>query len=648
LLKRSRFRVYVVCLLALTMLILPVSLAMGQSSGSGIQDDELVVSTLDDFNKISGIQVLDNLRISGSSPAEIKDGMNYGLFSVRNLYSSEAVQKQSGYVGVQAGTGGEGTFKDLYYLAALENKEIDRVKFPVSVSVDYYLNGSKMPASKLAGRSGHLKIVCHLENLTGEKKVLEYTNPKGKQVKQESEIFTPYIVSLSGWEFDNKIFTNVKAPGVAGVSPQGVPVNIKGITSVSWSVPLVPPKYPAKQYTVVEADAKNIKLPSFKIAVIPILPTTSEVDSLGKIQDSFNKLYDGFDQIQQGVGQKNQDATLLFGLNAVKDGMGQISGGLGTLVDKLKILRAGLSNSAFDASSYDAAAGTDARGNKPGLKNAVGLLKDGVQNRALPAYEMQKMILGLIDQSIGHAGEAVQEPSVSTSLSNDISYLKGQVPAPQQKIISDNIEPKLKRLSANVKVFRDGGNFSSGTGTMPFPASVKALEEGSQSTLAALDKIDAGLGMMVVGVGMVDAKGQPVKIMVNGKPGSVMYALSYMQENIDGKLIPGVGKLTDGTGKIGTGAGTAKEAIAGGLQTFESIPSITSALGANAEKADTFLGKPEGAKGSVVYVFQTPEVSPEANAVKYGAGLIILALIVLLAIGRAPKELFQTPVENQA
>jgi hypothetical protein len=41
---------------------------------------------------------------------------------------------------------------------------------------------------------------------------------------------------------------------------------------------------------------------------------------------------------------------------------------------------------------------------------------------------------------------------------------------------------------------------------MPFPASVKALEEGSNATLAALQKIDAGLGVMVVGVGMLDKK----------------------------------------------------------------------------------------------------------------------------------------------
>ena len=644
-LKRSRLRVYVVCVLALSMLLLPVSLAMGQDAG-GIQDDELVVTTLDDQSNVAGIQVLDNLRIPAGSPAEVKDGMNFGLTSVRNLYSSEAIVKKTGYVGVQAGSGG--TFKDLYYLATLDKSEFSKVKYPVSVKVDYYLNGEQMPVSKLAGKSGHLKIVCNLENLTGEKKVLEFTNSKGQVVQKETEIYTPYVVSLSGWEFDNKRFSNVQAPGVAQVSPQGVPVNIKGITSVSWTVPLIPPKYPAKQYTVLEADATNINLPSYKIAVIPILPTTAEIDTYGTFEESFGKLYDGFDQIQKGVGERSQNATLLFGLGKIKDGMGTLSSGLGTLVEKMQMIRSGLANSSFDASSYNAASGTDAKGNKPGLKDAVGLLKEGVSGRALPAYEMQKMFLGMLDTSVGHAGEAVTEPSETSSLYNDIAYLKGQVSSPQQQIITKNIEPKLARLSSNIVTIRDGGSFSNGVGSMPFPASVKALADGSQQTLAALDKIDSGLGLMVVGVGSYDANGKPMKVMVNGSPGTVSYALSYMKESVDGQVIPGLTQLSEGAGKIGTGAGTAKTAIAGGLVSLEAVGPTVAALAENAAKADTFLGKPEGATGRVVYVFQTPAADGQASAAKVGAGLIVLALILLVAIGRAPKEMFSAPVDNQA
>ncbi|NLW91573.1 MAG: hypothetical protein GXY34_08240 [Syntrophomonadaceae bacterium] len=644
-LKRSRFRAYIVCVLALTMLLLPVSFAMGQETGSGIQDDELVVTTLDNQSGIASIQVLDNLRIPAGSPAEVKDGMGYNLSSVRNLYSSEAVVKKTGYVGIQAG--GK-TAKDLYYLAALDKKEYAKVKYPVSVKVEYYLDGEKMPADKLAGKSGHLKIVCNLENLTGEKRVLEFKNSQGQLVQKETEIYTPYVVSLSGWEFNNKIFTNIKAPGVAEVSPEGVTVNVQGVTQVNWTVPLIPPKYPAKQYTVLEADATKIDLPSCKIVVIPICPTTSEIDNLGTFEESFNKLYDGFDQIQKGVGERSQNATLLFGLAKIKDGMGTLSSGMGTLVEKMKMIRDGLSNSAFDASSYNAATGADASGKTPGLKDAVGLLKAGVQDRALPAYEMQKMILGLLDTSVGHAGEAVVEPSDTTSLYNDVAYLKAQVSGPQKQIITANIEPKLSRLSSNIKAYRDGGTIATGSGTMPFPASVKALEEGSKETLAALDKIDSGLGVMVVGVGSVGANGQPMKVMVNGSPGTIMYALSYMKESIDGQVVPGLDQLADGASKIGTGAGGAKDALTTGLVSLQAAGPTATALGENAAKADTFLGKPEGATGRVVYVFQTPAVDQQAGAMKVGAGLIALALILLVAIGRAPKEMFQAPAENQA
>jgi hypothetical protein len=181
---------------------------------------------------------------------------------------------------------------------------------------------------------------------------------------------------------------------------------------------------------------------------------------------------------------------------------------------------------------------------------------------------------------------------------------------------------------------------------MPFPASVKALEEGSNATLAALQKIDAGLGVMVVGVGMLDKNGEPMKVMVDGKPGSIMYALSYMEASIDQKMVPGINKLTDGADKIGTGAGGAKEAIAGGLQTFQAIGPTISALAENVSKTDTFLGKPEGATGTVMFVFQTPQVSKQASTMNYALGVIVLALIILVAVGRPPKQVFDAPVEH--
>lgn len=649
-LRYSKFRVYVGIIVMFAFILAPISSACSQESNpEKIQDNELVVSKLDDSGEIQEMQVLNHMRIFGSGNYLINDGKNYDISSVRNLYSTDKIEPKDGHLSLQGNIGDDSTYQDLYYLATINKKELDKIQLPVTVNVDYYLDGNKVNPSELAGKSGHLKIVCQVENTTGETMTMEFTDSKGELVKKETQIYTPYVVSLSGWEFDNSKFSNIKAPGVAGESPEGVLVNVKGVTSVSWSIPLVPPKYPAKQYAVLEADGKNMELPSFKIAAIPILPTTSEISSLGMIQDSFNKLYDGFDQIQKGVGARNQQATLLFGLGAVKDGLYQVSGGINTLGDKIKQVRFGLSNPAFNASSYNTAKGTDNSGNKPGVKDAVGIIKSSVDSRLVPALQLQKTVLGSMETSIGKSSDSGQEPSAATSLYNDINYLKTALAgSPSQKVITDVVEPKLNNMRSNVAVFRDGGTLVTAGGSMAFPASVKAVEEGSQLISAGLTKAEQGLGLMVLGLGQVDKNGQPVKIMVNGKPGSILYALSYLESNIDNKVIPGITQLQEGAGKISTGAGEAKSSLAAGLQTFESADLVVSALEENAIQADSFLGKPDGAEGTVAYIYQTPAASKEASAMKYGLAVIVIALILLFAIGRSPKQAFQAPAEEKA
>jgi len=611
-----------------------------------ILDNELVVSNFGDDGNIAEMQVLNHLRVFGNGTYNIDDNSQYKLASVRNLYGSEKITIKDNRLGIKVSPKGEQAFDDLYYLATLDQGEIAKINIPVSVKLEYYLDGKKVKPSEMSGKTGHIKIVCYLENTTGQTKELEFTDSKGQTIKKEAEVFTPFVVSLSGWEFANAKFSNIKAPGIAGESPQGVLANVQGITQVSWTVPLVPPKYPAKQYTVLEADGKDIELPSFKIAVIPIVPTTSEIDSLGTVQSSLNQLYNGFDAIQKGVGNSAQDATLLFGLNKVEGGVKQISDALGSLSELLLKIRVGLMTPGFDSASYTTAKGSDSAGKTPGVKDAVGLMKKSVDGQLLPAMAFQKSALTTIQTAIGTTGDGAVEPTATTSIYNDINYLKAAVAGtPAQKVITDSIEPKLQAVGTNVGAFRDGGNMITPSGSMAFPASVSAVEMGSKLLSESLGKTDGGLTMMVLGLGALDASGKPMKAMANGKPASILYAMEYLQESIDGQLVPGIKQIQEGTGKIGSGAGDAKEAIANGLQTFESIPVIVSNLEENAAQTDTFLGKPEGAQGTVMYVFQTPEVSKQGNAMKYGLGVIAVALIVLIALGRPPKEMASAPVQ---
>lgn len=649
-LKNSKSKRYIILLLSMLLVLAPVMAANSANAGSvtQVQDNELVVSTLNGTGNIDGISVLSHMRVSGSGSATIQDQSKYKLSSVRNLYGSEKIAQNGGNLGVNFKLGSGDGYKDVYYLSTLEKSEIAKASMPVSVKVTYYLNDEKVEASKIAGKDGHLKIVCEMENLTGAKKTLEFKNNKGEVVKSETMVYTPYVVSLSGWEFDNKIFSNIQAPGIAEQSPEGVIVDVQGKTSVSWTVPMIPPSYPAKQFTVLEADGKNIDLPSYKIAVIPIVPTTSAINNLGTFQESFGKLYDAFDTIQNGVGAPSKDATLLFGLSSLKDGMGQVSGGIGSVSKTLKDIRFGLSNPSFDKNTYDSAKGTDASGAKPGVREALTLSKTALDSKIIPAMEGQKKVLTVMEATMGKpSSEAAVQPTLSTSLYNDVTFLQALVKGtPAEEVLTKAMAPKIMAMGANLGVMRDGGSLITAGGAIDFPASVSAVSTGIEQISSGIGKANNGVGMIVMGLGQVDANGNPVKIMVDGKPGSILYALAYLQEAIDGKMVPGVTKLMDGSSKIADGSGQAKEAIAGGLAKLEAAPAIVSALEDNASQADSFLGKPEGAKGSVVYVYQTPEVSAAAASMKYGLGAIVLALIILFAIGR-PKSAAQFAEANK-
>lgn len=686
--RHPKVHFYLALLLLISLILAPGLSALGASAvAPKVQDNELVISTLDEQGAISNIQVLTHLRAFGSGTASITEDQNFKVNSVRNLYGKEKLSVKDNKLSVSFNMDDRG-YGDVYYLSDLEKSELAEVKMPVSVKVSYYLDGQKLEAAKLAGKSGHLKIVTELENLTGVVKSLDYKNSKGEMVKTEAEIFTPYIVSLSGWEFDNRIFSNVVAPGVSGKSAEGIVVDIQGKSTVSWSVPLIPPAYPAVQYTTLEADAKNMVLPSFKIAVVPVMPATSAQDTLGTVQNSLSQLYGAFDQIEQGVGASDKDASLLFGLTSLKGGLSELSGGIASLGDKVKQLVRGVSNPGFNAATFDAAKGVDAKGNQPGVKEAVQMGKAALDTQVLPAMEGQKQVLTGLEAVMGKPGTDPVQPSASTSLYNDAVFLSGIVGKPGTdpvqpsastslyndtaflkgvlakalngtpyapavddiinkamvpkigaggKIIDEAITPKIGVVGNNLAVLKGGGNLVTSAGPMAFPGSVNTVQQGIKSLSEAMGQTDAGLSRISAGIGPIDANGQAVKVMVDGKPGTVLYALSYFNSSIEGKVLPGLEQLLAGSSKIGAGSGEAKAGISAGLDKMLTAPAIISALKDNAVLADSFLGKPEGAQGTVAYVFQTPRVSMQTTVMSYGVGVIVLVLLILFALGRLPQ-----------
>lgn len=636
-LKASKARAYLILLVIMMLVLAPVATAQGPAPDK-ILDNELVISQLDDNGQISSIQVLNQVRVFGEGQFSIEDSSKYKLNSVRNLYGNEKIVQRENKLTLPFNISGGKDFGDIYYLAEVADEEVAKIKeeMPVSINMEYYLDGQKMLPSELAGKSGHLKIVTTVENLSGKPTTLKFKDVNDEEVVQESIIYTPYAVALKDWEFKNDNFANISAPGVEEESPEGLIANIQGVTTVSWTVPLIAPLYPTKQYATFEADATNIELPSFNIAVMALVPVQSDIDNLGTVQSSLEQLYDGFGQISEGVGNVNQDSTLLWGLNQVDGGVVQIYDGLGTLYSTLMQIRVGMASPGFDAASYNGATGADANGVTPGVQDAVKIMKSTVETQLVPGLMIQKGALSNMEAAVGKPADSGQDPSSDTSIYNDINQLKAATAGtPAQKVVQD-LEPKLQKLGKDIAEFREGSNFI---------ASVAKVEDGANQLLDALGKVDQGLSMMVFGLGMLKDDGRPYPVMMNGSPGSILYALEYMQDAISGQLRPGLGQLSDGAGQISDGAGFAQGEISTGLHNFQQIPVLKDTLRANAADASNWLGKIEGSETTLTYVFQTQPVSAGSKAMKTGAGAIGICLIALIAAGRPPKLDVSTPVD---
>lgn len=651
--NRGRIHKLVVALLVFALVAAAPLAAFGAGGTvSQIKDNELVLTTLDASGNISEIQVLNHLRINGDGQVQVTDKSAYGLTSIRNLYGREKLIASDGQLVINTQVKGS---KDIYYLATLEQSAVKDMKFPINLDIQYYLDGQQLKPADLLGKSGHLKIVVTVENTSGVPKVLEFQNDKGEKFTKEAIVFTPYAVSLSGWKFDNKYFDNVTAPGVGGESPEGVVTDIQGVTTVSWTIPLIPPTYPSKQYAVLEADGKNIQLDSFDIAVIPVLPETSQTDSLGGMKTAFEKLYAGFDSIEKGVGTPSQPDTLLNGFNtllkalgndqaegSVINGLSQISGGLDTLYDNLVKIRMGISTPGFNPATFNAAQGKDAEGRSPGAKDAIDLVQLSIEKQLIPAVNAQETLVAGLNGVIGNPADVGKTPSASTSLFNDVNTLKAAAGSgPVADLINKALIPKLTVLSGNLDALQKGGKITTSTGQVDFPASVGAVKGGLEQVSASLGKTGAGLDQVVKGMGDVKADGTPVPVLVGGQPGTVLFAMATLKDGgnklhsgVSQQLVPGLVKMQAGVSQIGEGASTAKVSLAAGLVDLSSAGAIKDSLKANADAVDTFLGKPDNAAGEVVYVFRTAPVQPQAGGMVNGLIALVVMLGLLAAVGR--------------
>lgn len=294
------------------------------SSSATPTKDETVYVKVDDAGNQKDVTVSDQLK-NISSLGTIDDVSD--LKDIKNVKGDETFSENNGRLVWQ------GDKKDICYQGTTTKK------IPVGMKVTYELDGKKVSADDLEGKSGHLKIHYEYQNTSAD---------SGK--------YTPFLMA-TGLLMDGEKFSNVTVDNGKVISDgdrdivigMGLPQLKEQLTSVSSKVDDldIPDSF------TVEADVTDYE----KVEAVTV--ATNEVfnevgtdkfdsldelkDSMTELQDASNKLVDGSGQLKDGLDTLlSSSGTLVSGIDQLASGGNTLAGGTGSLVSGANTLNAGL------------------------------------------------------------------------------------------------------------------------------------------------------------------------------------------------------------------------------------------------------------------------------------------------------------------
>ncbi|MCQ2573775.1 MAG: hypothetical protein MJ182_07755 [Treponema sp.] len=232
-----------------------------------------------------------------------------------NVKGDETFTEKSGNRKVWTANG-----NDIFYQGTSENK------LPVSIKISYFLDGKKVTAEQIAGKSGNVKIRFDYKVSQFEKVVID-----GKKCE-----ISPAFLVMSGLLMDNEDFRNIKVSTgkiindgnrsiVVGVALPGMQENL-GLDSKDFQFP---------SFVEITAETKDFSL----ITMMSLV--TNEVIS-GLNLDDVNSSDELSIMISNVTGKLNAGIEELSeGVIKLDDGMHSLNTGLSGLSSKSDTLREG-------------------------------------------------------------------------------------------------------------------------------------------------------------------------------------------------------------------------------------------------------------------------------------------------------------------
>lgn len=287
---------------------------------------------------------------------------------------------------------------DIYYQGK------NSAQAPVSVSIEYTLDGKAVTADELKGQSGHLVATVKLTNNTGEEVTVN-----GKKRTVYTPFFTVAAAVLPSENFKNittehglvesdsktQVACYLAMPGMKEAVSDLLPDSFDKLDDLMLDT------------LTLEADVTDCTVPTFLFAAAPSLSDLDLDEASDELGDTMNELTDAIDQL--------------------KDGSGALDDAVGTLVESLDTFAS--SYSQFDAGVDSALNGTQtlANGTENLLENAQ-LLATKTGELSLGAIQLQNstaQLAGVMNQQL--VPGLVEASEKKTALEDKMTELSGKL-----------------------------------------------------------------------------------------------------------------------------------------------------------------------------------------------------------------------------
>ena len=550
--------------------------------------DETVYVKVDDAGNQKDVAVSDQLK-NISSLGTIDDVSD--LKDIKNVKGDETYSENNGKLVWQ------GDKKDICYQGTTTKK------IPVGMKVTYELDGKKVSADDLEGKSGHLKIHYEYQNTSAD---------SGK--------YTPFLMA-TGLLMDGEKFSNVTVDNGKVISDgdrnivigMGLPQLKEQLTSVSSKVDDldIPDSF------TVEADVTDYeKVEAVTVATNEVFNEvgTDKFDSLDELKDSMTELQDASNKLVSGSGELkdgldtllSSSGTLVSGIDQLASGGNTLAGGTGSLVSGMQSAKTGSSQLAGGVKALsDGVSGMQAQvsdGVKD-LSNGVSSVQAGVETIHGIAEQADKGVDSAKDGAKGLcAGLETASKSageIETAASAALGRNQQTVQVEQQQEVTVDNSDIYKQIADLAKQMTDENdkaavenvlNQISATKTQtvdvqaevevenPYVTALKGIASGADALSKQLSANgEIGGGAATLYGTLSSTQGATVKAATAGLSGALAS---------DGSLQRGISLLQSGVGEMGTKLGAGTNELLSGIGTLqEGADSLNSGLGTLASGA---------------------------------------------------------------